>query len=35
MLIDAQGEIREIYTLAFIQPQVIFNDIKTLALEAG
>ena len=34
-LIDAHGEIREIYTLAFIQPQVIFNDIKTLALEAG
>jgi cytochrome oxidase Cu insertion factor (SCO1/SenC/PrrC family) len=34
-LVDAHGEIREIYTLAFIQPQVIFNDIKTLALEAG
>lgn len=34
-LIDAHGEIREIYTLAFIQPQVIFNDIRTLALETG
>jgi protein SCO1/2 len=34
-LIDARGEVREIYTLAFIQPAVIFNDIKTLALEAG
>ncbi len=34
-LIDAQGEVREIYTLAFFQPQVMFNDIKTLALEAG
>jgi cytochrome oxidase Cu insertion factor (SCO1/SenC/PrrC family) len=34
-LIDARGEVREIYTLAFIQPQVMFNDIKTLALERG
>jgi cytochrome oxidase Cu insertion factor (SCO1/SenC/PrrC family) len=34
-LIDATGEIREIYSLAFLQPQVMFNDIKTLALEAG
>jgi cytochrome oxidase Cu insertion factor (SCO1/SenC/PrrC family) len=34
-LIDAHGEVREIYTLAFVQPQVMFNDIKTLALEAG
>jgi protein SCO1/2 len=34
-LIDARGEVREIYTLAFVQPQVMFNDIKTLALEAG
>jgi len=34
-LIDAHGEVREIYTLTFLQPQVIFNDIKTLALEAG
>lgn len=34
-LIDARGEVREIYTLSFIQPQMMFNDIKTLALEAG
>ena len=34
-LIDAHGEVREIYTLAFLQPQMMFNDIKTLALEAG
>jgi len=34
-LIDGRGEVREIYSLAFIQPPVIFNDIKTLALEAG
>jgi protein SCO1 len=34
-LIDAHGEVREIYTLAFLQPQVMFNDIKTLALETG
>jgi protein SCO1 len=33
-LIDAHGEVREIYTLAFLQPQVMFNDIKTLAQEA-
>jgi cytochrome oxidase Cu insertion factor (SCO1/SenC/PrrC family) len=34
-LIDARGEVREIYSLAFLQPQVMFNDIKTLALESG
>jgi len=34
-LIDAGGEVREIYTLSFLQPQVMFNDIKTLALETG
>ncbi len=34
-LIDARGEVREIYSLAFLQPQVMLNDIKTLALEAG
>ena len=34
-LIDARGEVREIYTLAFLQPPVILNDIVTLALEAG
>jgi protein SCO1 len=34
-LIDARGEVREIYSLAFLQPQVMFNDIETLALEAA
>jgi len=34
-LIDAHGEVREIYSLAFLQPSVMFNDIKTLALESG
>jgi len=33
-LIDPNGDVREIYSLAFLQPQVMFNDIKTLALEA-
>jgi cytochrome oxidase Cu insertion factor (SCO1/SenC/PrrC family) len=32
-LIDRRGEVREIYTLAFLQPQVMFNDIENLALE--
>jgi hypothetical protein len=32
---DSRGEVREIYTLSFLQPQVMFNDIKTLALETG
>jgi cytochrome oxidase Cu insertion factor (SCO1/SenC/PrrC family) len=34
-LIDAHGNVREIYTLAFLQPKVMFNDIETLASEAG
>jgi cytochrome oxidase Cu insertion factor (SCO1/SenC/PrrC family) len=34
-LIDERGEVREIYSLAFLQPQVMFNDIKTLALESN
>jgi hypothetical protein len=34
-LIDPAGEVREIYTLAFLQPQVMLNDIETLALEPG
>jgi cytochrome oxidase Cu insertion factor (SCO1/SenC/PrrC family) len=34
-LLDARGQVREIYTLAFLQPQVILNDIKTLQLEAA
>jgi protein SCO1 len=32
-LIDGRGEVREIYSLAYLQPQVMFNDIETLALE--
>jgi cytochrome oxidase Cu insertion factor (SCO1/SenC/PrrC family) len=32
-LIDAQGVVREIYSLDFIQQPVILNDIKTLAME--
>ena len=32
-LIDAHGEVREIYTLSFLQPQVMLNDIQTLAME--
>jgi protein SCO1 len=33
-LIDAQGEVREIYALDFLHPQVMLNDIRTLAMEA-
>ena len=32
-LIDPRGTVREIYTLAYLHPQVIVNDIRTLALE--
>jgi len=32
-LIDRHGIVREIYSLAFLQPQMMLNDIKTLALE--
>jgi len=32
-LIDREGHIREIYTTAFLIPQVIVNDIKTLLME--
>jgi cytochrome oxidase Cu insertion factor (SCO1/SenC/PrrC family) len=32
-LIDARGTVREIYTLAFIQPEVMLNDIRTLHME--
>jgi protein SCO1 len=32
-LIDRAGVVREIYTLAFLQPAVILNDIRTLNLE--
>jgi protein SCO1 len=32
-LIDARGTVREIYTLAYIQPDVMLNDIRTLHME--
>lgn len=32
-LIDRQGRVREIYSAAFLQPQVILNDLRTLAME--
>jgi protein SCO1 len=34
-LIDAGGTVREIYTLAYLQPEVMLNDIRTLAMEAA
>ncbi len=32
-LIDSDGDVREIYSLAFLQPEVMFNDLLTLAME--
>jgi cytochrome oxidase Cu insertion factor (SCO1/SenC/PrrC family) len=32
-LIDPHGTVREIYSVAFIQPEVMLNDIRTLYLE--
>lgn len=32
-LIDRQGRVREIYTTAFLMPQMIVNDIRTLLME--
>ena len=32
-LIDARGRVREIYTSAFLLPEVMLNDIETLLLE--
>jgi len=32
-LIDQTGMVREIYTLAYLQPEVILNDIRTLYRE--
>ncbi|MFM9435283.1 protein SCO1 [Janthinobacterium sp. CG_23.3] len=32
-LLDARGEVREIYSTAFLQPDVMFNDIETLLME--
>ena len=33
-LLDEAGQVREIYSSAFLHPEVMFNDIKTLVLEA-
>lgn len=32
-LIDRQGKVREIYSTAFLHPETMLNDIRTLALE--
>jgi len=32
-LIDRRGVVREIYTTAFLLPDVMLNDIRTLVLE--
>lgn len=32
-LVDAHGRVREIYTTAYLLPDVLFNDISTLAME--
>ena len=32
-LIDARGDVREIYSLSFLQPEVIVNDVRTLLME--
>jgi cytochrome oxidase Cu insertion factor (SCO1/SenC/PrrC family) len=34
-LIDRRGQVREIYTTAFLLPDVMLNDIKTLLIEDG
>ncbi len=34
-LIDPRGDVREIYTSAYLVPEVVLNDIKTLLMEAG
>ncbi len=34
-LIDPHGSVREIYTLAYLQPEVMLNDIRTLVGESG
>lgn len=33
-LIDPRGQVREVYGAEFLHPEVVFNDILTLALEA-
>lgn len=32
-LLDRRGQVREIYSTAFLHPEVILNDLRTLALE--
>jgi protein SCO1 len=32
-LIDKDGWVREIYTTSFLKPDVVMNDIRTLAME--
>jgi cytochrome oxidase Cu insertion factor (SCO1/SenC/PrrC family) len=32
-LIDQQGRVREIYTTAYLMPQIVVNDIRTLLME--
>jgi cytochrome oxidase Cu insertion factor (SCO1/SenC/PrrC family) len=34
-LIDRRGMVREIYTTAFLLPDVVYNDIMTLLIEDG
>jgi len=34
-LLDRQGQVREIYSTAFLHPDVILNDLRTLALESA
>ena len=34
-LLDRDGQVREIYSTAFLHPDVILNDMRTLALESG
>jgi cytochrome oxidase Cu insertion factor (SCO1/SenC/PrrC family) len=34
-LLDRQGQVREIYSAAFLHPEVILNDLRTLVLESA
>jgi cytochrome oxidase Cu insertion factor (SCO1/SenC/PrrC family) len=34
-LLDPQGQVREIYSAAFLHPDVIVNDLRTLAMEGS
>lgn len=34
-LIDERSQVREIYSAAFLQPEVMLNDLRTLAMEAS